>query len=58
VFFRDGASALGTGVVNASGVATFSTSSLAVGAHSITAYYAGDGNFSASTSAAITQTVN
>jgi Bacterial Ig-like domain (group 3) len=58
VFFRDGASTLGTGVVNASGVATFSTSSLAVGSHSITAYYAGDGNFNASTSAVLTQTVN
>ena len=58
VFFRDGASTLGSGVVNASGVATFSTSSLAAGAHSITAYYAGDANFTASTSPVITQTVN
>jgi Concanavalin A-like lectin/glucanases superfamily/Bacterial Ig-like domain (group 3) len=58
VYFRDGATTLGSGAVNAGGVATFSISSLVVGTHNITAYYAGDANFSAGTSATITQTVN
>jgi hypothetical protein len=43
--------------LNSSGTGTFNTSSLAVGAHSITAVYSGDTNFSASTSAAVTVTV-
>ena len=55
VTFFDGATSLGTGVVNGSGVATFTTSGLAVGFHSITAQYAGDTNFGSSTSAAYTQ---
>jgi uncharacterized delta-60 repeat protein len=58
VFFKDGAITIGTGTVNASGVATFSSSSLALGSHSITAFYAGDANFTASTSPALIQTVN
>jgi hypothetical protein len=49
VTFKDGAAVLGTGSVNASGIATFSTSGLAVGAHAITATYGGDSNFNAST---------
>jgi autotransporter-associated beta strand protein len=49
VSFKDGASVLGTGSLNGSGVATFSTSSLAHGNHVITAEYAGDGNFLGST---------
>jgi hypothetical protein len=39
------------------GVATFSTSSLTVGTHSITASYGGSAAFSPSTSAVLTQTV-
>jgi len=39
------------------GTASFSTTALAVGDHSITAFYSGDGNFASSTSAALTQTV-
>src|SRR5262249_50694868 len=50
-------SSIGSGTVSA-GTATFSTSSLTVGNHTITVTYAGDANFNASTSAAITQTVN
>jgi hypothetical protein len=57
VTFLDGATSIGTGTL-AAGVATFSTSSLAVGPHTITAQYGGDANFAASTSPAITQTVN
>lgn len=53
VSFADGANSLGTVALNASGVATLSTASLAAGSHSITATYSGDTNFAGSTSAAI-----
>ena len=58
VTFKDGATILGTGTLDAGGRATFTTSSLAVGRHSITAVYGGDTNFSVSTSTVLTQTVN
>jgi hypothetical protein len=58
VTFYDGATALGSGTLNASGAATYSTSSLAVGNHAITAAYAGNTNFAASTSAVTTITVS
>src|SRR5437870_5373223 len=48
---------LGTGTLSG-GTATFSTTSLAVGSHSITAQYLGDGNFLTSTSTAVSQVVN
>src|SRR5205823_4946746 len=51
------ATTLGTGTLS-SGSASFTTSALAVGSHSITAEYGNDGNFNASTSGALTQTVN
>src|SRR5439155_368588 len=57
VTFRDGPTTLGTGTLNASGHATFVTSTLAVGAHPITASYGGDATFSGSTSSTLTQTV-
>jgi len=57
VTFYDGASALGTGATSGS-VAQFSASSLAAGSHRITASYAGDANFTQSTSSALTQTMN
>ncbi|MBN9082827.1 MAG: hypothetical protein BGP04_01380 [Rhizobiales bacterium 62-17] len=44
--------------LNGSGQATFSSSTLAGGSHTITASYAGDSSFNASTSAGLTQTVN
>ena len=47
---------LGTGPLSL-GKATFTTSALAVGSHSITASYGGDTNFTASSSAPLTQTV-
>ena len=56
VTFLDGATALGTGTI-AAGQATYSTADLAVGEHSVTATYAGDGPFAASTSPSVTQTV-
>jgi glycosyl hydrolase family 44/Big-like domain-containing protein len=58
VNFIDGATQIGTGSLNSSGSATFNTSNLAVGSHSITAAYSGDANFSASTSVAALVTVS
>ncbi len=58
VNFLDGGTQIGSGTLNGSGVATFSTTSLAVGAHSITAAYLGDSNFAASTSSAVNVQVN
>ncbi|HET9407547.1 MAG TPA: Ig-like domain repeat protein [Candidatus Sulfotelmatobacter sp.] len=57
VTFKDGASTLGTGTTNAAGVATFTTSSLSVATHSVTAVYAGDTNFATSTSNTVSQVV-
>ncbi|MGO8789168.1 MAG: Ig-like domain repeat protein [Terriglobia bacterium] len=56
VSFADGQTPLGSAPL-AQGVATFTTSSLTAGTHSITAIYSGDDNFASVTSAAITQTV-
>jgi len=50
VEFREGTTVLGTGSLNASGVATFSTAALPAGTHPIVAYYLGDTNFDASNS--------
>ena len=57
VTFLDGGAPLGTGTL-AGGVATLGTSALLGGSHSITAVYAGDASFAASTSAAVSQVVN
>ena len=57
VTFKDGATTLGTGTLNGSAQATFTTSSLALGSHSITAVYGGDTNDLGSTSPVLTQTV-
>ena len=57
VTFMDGAATLGTGTLSG-GVATYTTSSLAVGQHSMTAVYSGDTNNAGSTSSVLTQTVN
>jgi cyclophilin family peptidyl-prolyl cis-trans isomerase len=58
VTFMDGTATLGTGTLDANGQATFQSSSLITGAHAITAVYAGDSNFTTSTSTALPQTVN
>jgi hypothetical protein len=55
--FYDGATSIGTGTLDSSGVATFSTTSLAAGSHSITATYGGNAAFAASTSSAVTVTI-
>jgi MBG domain-containing protein/Big-like domain-containing protein/centrosomal CEP192-like protein/NHL repeat-containing protein len=54
VNFSDGSTLLGTGTLNASGIATFSTTTLAVGSHTITAAFQANTNFTAST-ATLTQ---
>jgi hypothetical protein len=56
VTFQDGGSPIGTGTV-ASGIATLRLSILAAGAHTITAVYGGDSNWSSS-QASITVTVS
>src|SRR5206468_1185906 len=58
VTFMDGATAIGTATLGATGSATILVSTLANADHSLTAVYGGGGNFLASTSAAVTQVVN
>jgi sugar lactone lactonase YvrE len=55
-FFSSGVS-IGQAQLNAEGVATLSTSALAVGSDSITAVYVGNGNYNTSTSAALQHSV-
>ncbi|TMM18643.1 MAG: Ig-like domain repeat protein, partial [Actinobacteria bacterium] len=57
VTFLDGATTLGTGPLGVGGQATFSSSSLSPGPHSIRASYPGDPNFATSSSTAVVQTV-
>jgi hypothetical protein len=61
VTFKDGATTLGPGSLSTSGgvtSATFSTSGLAVGPHTITASYGGNSSFLSSTAGPLTQYVN
>lgn len=58
VTFKDGTKNLSTKTLNSSGQATFSTSSLARGSHSITVVYGGSSSFLTSTSPVLTQNVN
>ncbi|WP_011175488.1 Ig-like domain repeat protein [Candidatus Protochlamydia amoebophila] len=57
VTFKEGSKVLGTGTLNANGVATFSTIKLYPGNHSLTATFNGDFNFISSTSNTFKQTV-
>jgi hypothetical protein len=57
VTFYDGTTNLGSGNLSG-GKATLPTTFFIVGSHSITADYSGDPDFTASTSSALTQTVN
>ena len=52
VDFLDGRSPLGSGILDDTGVAIFTTSALTLGANSITSQYEGDANFAVSTSSA------
>jgi hypothetical protein len=58
VTLTDGATVLSTLKLDSTGAATFSTSTLTAGQHSITAAYGGDPNFSEGSSIAYTQTVS
>jgi len=58
VSILDGGVALWAGMLDASGSASFSTASLGVGTHSLTANYGGDAATAGSASAAMTQVVN
>jgi uncharacterized protein (TIGR03118 family) len=58
VTFSDGSALLGAAPVDATGVATLNVTTLAVGAHSVTAAYGGDNNFAGSNSAAINITIS
>jgi Bacterial Ig-like domain (group 3) len=59
VQFRDGSSALGSPVTVSGGTASFSTTSLSSGTHSLTAVFTpSDAAFDGSTSAAVSYTVN
>ncbi len=59
VTFMDGSTTLGTGLLNSSGQATYTISTLAVDSnHRIGAIFAGDTNFTESTSATWAQAVN
>ena len=57
VTFQDGDYAVGTGLLDNNGVAYFTTFALPVGSNLITAVYAGDSRFTASTSTVLTQSV-
>lgn len=57
VQFFDGATLIGSGILSAS-AATFSTSALSAGPHSIIAFYDGDTNNNDSTSSVLTQTIS
>ncbi|MGH9208367.1 MAG: Ig-like domain-containing protein [Acidimicrobiales bacterium] len=57
IYFRDGSTVLAK-VSLSGGVATFTTSALAPGTHSVNAHYGGNANWATSTSATVLQTVN
>ena len=57
VTFMDGSTVLGTGTLGGLGKAHFSTSTLSVGSHNITAVYVGNANVSGSTSPTLIQIV-
>jgi subtilase family protein/Big-like domain-containing protein/VCBS repeat protein len=58
VTFFDGALPISGAIPLTNNTATFTTSALSGGIHSITARYSGDANFNGSTSAVVTQTVS
>ena len=57
VTFKDGGTSIGTGTLNGSLMATFTTSTLTIGTHSITAVYGGDSYNSGSTSSTVNQVI-
>jgi len=57
VTFLEGTTVLGTGTLNAAGVATFTTTTLSNGPHTITAVYNGVNNYLTSTSNAVSKLI-
>jgi hypothetical protein len=57
VNFLDGTTTIGSATLDNTATASLTVSTLAAGAHSITAVYAGDTNFTGSTSSAVTESV-
>jgi hypothetical protein len=57
VTFFDGGAQIGSAALSSGGSATFATSALSLGNHSITARYGGDANNNAGTSAVLTQSI-
>lgn len=57
VQFLDGPNLIGTGTLNATGQASFTTSALTVGTHPVTAVYAATLDFNGATSAALNQVI-
>jgi DNA-binding beta-propeller fold protein YncE len=57
VSFIDGTTSLGSATLDNTGTATLTINTLTAGAHSLTATYGGDTNFTGTTSAALTETV-
>jgi hypothetical protein len=57
VTFYDGSASIGIAAVSAGAQASISIASLALGAHTITAVYPGDTNFTANTSTPLTETI-
>jgi hypothetical protein len=57
VTFKDGATVIGSAAVS-SNAASFTTNALALGSHSVIAFYSGDSNFTGSTSGPVSQVVN
>src|SRR5262249_32832721 len=58
VAFSDGATVLGSANLDATGAASLTVTSFAIGSHTLTASYAGNTNFQSSTSAAVLQVVS
>ena len=58
VTFFDGGSPVGTASLDGTGTAVFPNSTLALGSHTLTAVYNGDGAFQSSTSGTLTQGIN
>ncbi|MEO7033416.1 MAG: Ig-like domain-containing protein [Polyangiaceae bacterium] len=58
VAFTEGDAPLGMGILDGSGVATFTTSTLGLGQHTLGATYGGDTNFNLSTATDFVQTVS
>lgn len=54
VTFEEGTKVLATATLDANGQATFTTTALPVGSHSVSVIYSGDGSFAGNTSAAVT----